>query len=248
MRTIAINVEKGGAGKTTIACHVAWHLADAGHRVLFLDLDRQCNASDALAEFVSLGTCKPLFEPGYALPASPLPRLAIYSNRMGGEYDADYPRALTNIRANFPTLDQQFDYCVIDTPPSWSWINFAALMICDHLIIPVELGPFGPAATKQVSDSIATVNQRGRTKPIHVVGLVANRVRANDRHQTDMLAALKDKIGRNLFTNYLPERAHYSQALQERVPVWRFDKDVRNSLPAMRAFLDEAMTRIGSNG
>src|SRR3546814_4979208 len=93
---MAINVEKGGAGKTMIACHLAWVLADAGHRVLFLDLDRQCNATDALADFESLGTCKPLFEPNYVPPTS-LPRLSIYSNRMGGEYDADYPRALTNI-------------------------------------------------------------------------------------------------------------------------------------------------------
>src|SRR3546814_8276118 len=52
----------------------------------------------------------------------------------------------------------------------------------DLLIVPVELGPFGPAATKQVSDSIQTVNQRRKT-PIHVVGLVPNRVRANDRSE-----------------------------------------------------------------
>src|SRR3546814_5371517 len=89
-----------------IACHLAWVLADAGHRVLFLDLDRQCNATDALADFESLGTCKPLFEPNYVPPTS-LPRLSIYSNRMGGEYDADYPRALTNINANFPALDSR---------------------------------------------------------------------------------------------------------------------------------------------
>jgi chromosome partitioning protein len=165
---------------------------------------------------------------------------------MGGEYDADYPRALSALNANFPTLDPFFDFCVIDTPPSWSWINFAALLVCNHLIVPVELGPFGPAATKQVSDSIQTVNQRRKT-PIHVVGLVPNRVRANDTHQMKMLAAIKEKIGKNLFTNYLPERAHYSQAIQEHVPVWRFDKDVRTSLPPMRAFLEEAMTRIGSH-
>jgi chromosome partitioning protein len=61
-----------------------------------------------------------------------------------------------------------------------------------------------------------------------------------------MLEALKSKVGKNLFTNYLPERAHYSQAIQEHVPVWRFGKDVRSSLPPMRAFLEEAMTRIGS--
>jgi len=87
-----------------------------------------------------------------------------------------------------------------------------------------------------------------RRTPIHVVGLIPNRVRANDRHQMEMLAAIKDKIGRNLFSTYLPERAHYSQAIQEHVPVWRFDKDVRTSLPPMRAFLEEAMTRIGSQG
>src|SRR3546814_2314746 len=96
-----------------IAFHLAWVLADAGHRVLFLDLGRQCNATDALADFESLGTCKPLFEPNYVPPTS-LPRLSIYSNRMGGEYDADYPRALTNINANFPALDSPFDFCVID--------------------------------------------------------------------------------------------------------------------------------------
>src|SRR3546814_2142455 len=121
----AINVEKGGAGKTMIACHLAWVLADAGHRVLFLDLDRQCNATDALADFESLGTCKPLFEPNYVPPTS-LPCLSIYSTRMGGEYNADYPRALPNINATFPALDSHFDFCVIDPPPSWSVLNYRA--------------------------------------------------------------------------------------------------------------------------
>src|SRR3546814_2781145 len=83
--TIAINVEKGGAGKTMIACHLAWVLADAGHRVLFLDLDRQCNATDALADFESLGTCKPLFEPNYVPPTS-LPRLDRKSTRLNSSH------------------------------------------------------------------------------------------------------------------------------------------------------------------
>ena len=135
----------------TIACHLAWHLADAGHRVLVLDLDRQCNASTALRDFEQLGSCKPLFEPGYAAPEG-LQR-AIYSNRMAGEYDADYGKALTCFRANFPALKAAYDYCVIDTPPTWSWINFAALMVCDDLIVPVEPGPFGSDSTRQLSNS-----------------------------------------------------------------------------------------------
>jgi chromosome partitioning protein len=243
MKTIAVNIEKGGAGKTTIACHLAWHFADAGHRVLVLDFDRQCNATAALREFETLGSCQPLFVRGYT--PTPVPRLAIYSNRMGGEYDGDFTGALSAFSANFPKVDAHFDFCVIDTPPTWSWINFAALMVCDDLIVPVELGPFGPDSTKQLSNSIQTVNQRARKTPIRVAGLVANRVKANDRSQLAMLAALKEKIGRNLFTAYLPDRAHYSQSVQEGVPVWRYDKDVRGSLPPMRAFLDEAMERLG---
>ena len=135
---------------------------------------------------------------------------------------------------------------MIDTPLAWSWINFAALMVCDDLIVPVELGPFGPDSTKQLSNSIQTVNQRGRQTPIRVAGLVANRVKANDRNQQAMLAELKAKIGRNLFSTHLPDRAHYSQAVQAGVPVWRFDKDVRSSLPPMQAFLDEALQRISA--
>lgn len=244
MKTITVNIEKGGAGKTTIACHLAWHLADAGHRVLVLDLDRQRNATAALREFESVGSCKQLFEPGFEAPAGR--SLAILSNRMGGEHDADFTKALNAFRTNFSMLAPAYDYCVIDTPPAWSWINFAALMVCDDLIVPVELGPFGPDSTRQLSNSIQTVNQRGRKTPIRVAGLVANRVKANDRNQLAMLAELKIKIGRNLFSTHLPDRAHYSQAVQAGVPVWRFDKDVRSSLPPMRAFLDEAMERISA--
>lgn len=81
--------------------------------------------------------------------------------------------------------------------------------------------------------------------PIRVVGLVANRVKANNRNQLAMLAELKVKIGGNLFTTCLLDRTHYSQSVQAGVPVWRYDKDVKGSLPPMRAFLDEAIERMG---
>ncbi len=49
METIVINNQKGGVGKTTIAVHLAWYLAEAGRRVVILDLDAQGNATDTLA-------------------------------------------------------------------------------------------------------------------------------------------------------------------------------------------------------
>ena len=45
MKTIAMANPKDGVGKTAVACHLAFHLRDAGHKVLFIDLDPQANAS-----------------------------------------------------------------------------------------------------------------------------------------------------------------------------------------------------------
>jgi cellulose biosynthesis protein BcsQ len=48
MNTIVINNQKGGVGKTTLAVHLAWFMAEAGHRVLMIDVDAQGNATDTL--------------------------------------------------------------------------------------------------------------------------------------------------------------------------------------------------------
>lgn len=228
-----------------VSCHLAWYLADAGHRVLVLDLDRQHNTTNTLADFQKLGTCKPLFEPGYIVPE--MGRLSVYTNMIGGEYDAQQSVPLRNLQNNFPLLSAHFDYCVIDTPPSWSYFNFGALSICDHLIIPIEVAGFSIDATKRLSDSIRVVNKNGRAGrcPVNLLGVIANRVRVMDKSQRETLEALRAKIGRNLFATHLAERAHYSQALNKKVPVWRYDgADVRASAPDMRAVMDEVMTRI----
>ncbi|RZM18199.1 MAG: ParA family protein, partial [Sphingomonas sp.] len=51
MRTITLNIEKGGVGKTTLACHLAWYLAERGNRVVVLDLDQQGNATSTLTGY-----------------------------------------------------------------------------------------------------------------------------------------------------------------------------------------------------
>ena len=60
----------------------------------------------------------PVFENGFQAPVGE--GRAIYSNRMTGEYDADYGKALAAFRANFPALSEAYDYCVIDPPAAYS--------------------------------------------------------------------------------------------------------------------------------
>jgi chromosome partitioning protein len=233
MKTIAINVEKGGSGKTTIACHLAWHLADKGARVLVIDMDRQGNSTSTLGEFTRLGDSLPLFQEKMGKVS--YDRLSIYSNEGLGEFDGNFSEALTNFRTNFPKLNDHFDYCVIDTPPLWGWINFAALMVCDYLFVPVQLGRFNVDGVKNLSDSIQSVNKAARTKPIILAGIVPNMVEISE---------LRKAVGPYLFDNYLPKRRHFAHAMEAAVPTWRLGKDVRTSMPFMTKFLNEAMRRI----
>ena len=64
MKTIVINNQKGGVGKTTLAVHLAWFMAEADRRVLVIDVDAQSNASDTLRHYAGSTLAADLFKPG----------------------------------------------------------------------------------------------------------------------------------------------------------------------------------------
>ena len=63
MNTIVINNQKGGVGKTTLAVHLAWFMAEAGRRVLMIDVDAQGNATDTLKQHIGSTSAADLFKP-----------------------------------------------------------------------------------------------------------------------------------------------------------------------------------------
>src|SRR6202048_4479430 len=70
MNTIVINNQKGGVGKTTLAVHLAWFMAEAGRRVLMIDVDAQGNATDTLKQHTGSTSAAGLFQPAARIVAS----------------------------------------------------------------------------------------------------------------------------------------------------------------------------------
>lgn len=244
MRTIAVNIEKGGVGKTTIACHLAWYLAERSERVAVLDLDQQGDASSALSSFQKRASVSALFADDFRLDSEAGHDL-FYNDQGLNAFDDSYDTALTSFRENMEMLAACYDYCIIDTPPNWSWINFGALMVCDAVLVPLQLEQFAVRGVQRISDSIQTVVHKGRGgRPILLAGIVPSRLEHQNELQMNNLDAVRTAIGDHLFTNYLPARKHFSEAMQTGVPVWKLDKDTRSSRPFMEKFLAEAMDRI----
>ncbi len=220
MKTIVINNQKGGVGKTMLALHLAWFLAEEeGTRVLFVDFDGQANSSKVLENARQIGKAADLFDDSWTGVApseagisvlSSDPRLnSISLNSVGG------------MMGRFSKLASSFDYCVFDTPPAWDARNFSAMAVSDGVISPIELQVFAIDGVEMLLRSIRAVEKNGRQgKSIDFLGLLPSRFNSHAPIERANLQGLLDKAARLVFPGVITVRDGYAQAMVNRVPVW----------------------------
>ena len=139
MKTIVINNQKGGVGKTTLAVHLAWFMAEADLRVLVIDVDAQSNASDTLRHYAGSTLAADLFKPGIRLVPREDEGLTLApADSSLTDLDRSSAVAITTLQENLAIASEQFDACVIDTPPSLGLAVWAAWLqhrMCSLLFI-----------------------------------------------------------------------------------------------------------------
>jgi chromosome partitioning protein len=119
MKTLVVNNQKGGVGKTMLAVHAAWFLAEAGARVLVVDLDPQANASSTLSA-ARVGDSSQLFL-GPAPAIEGRTGVSLLAGDRGLDIvESQLTQAIIAFRDTLARLGGTFDYAVIDTPPTWS--------------------------------------------------------------------------------------------------------------------------------
>ncbi len=228
MKTLVVNNQKGGVGKTTLAVHAAWFLAEAGARVLFVDLDPQGNASYSLADARQAGPSSVLFfeaPPALGEAAG----VTLFAGDRGlDRVDAALSSAVVNYRNAFTRLAGRFDYAVLDTPPTWSGRNYAALMVASCLVSPIDLETYALQGVKQLWAQKATVEKGARGgRPIDFLGLLPSRFQSNSPRQRENLTGLLREQGARIMfpgQGVLTQRQGYAEALDVRQPVWKLKK------------------------
>ena len=253
MRTLVVNNQKGGVGKTMLAVHSAWYLAETGARVLVIDLDPQANASFSLTEAEQLGMSAALFETGFnADPGSATRGLYLLAADRGLDgIDARLTEAVLQFRESFALLSKAFDYVVIDTPPNWSGRNYAALMVATSLVAPIDLETYALQGVQQLLSQKQTVERNARGgRPIDFLGLLPSRyVSTSPRQKRHLETLVRQDTRRLLFPDQhlLTQRQGYAEALDERRPVWTLRKTaaqeagrkIRSVLGVIKSRLDQ---------
>lgn len=250
MKTLVVSNQKGGVGKTMLSVHAAWRLAESGARVLAVDLDPQGNASYTLSEAVQRGSSGALFfEAAPELEDRPGLTLLAADRRLDA-VDTDLVSNVTRFRDRYAELSRRFDYGVIDTPPTWSGRNYAALMVATTLVSPIDLETYALQGVKQLWAQKAAVEKAARRgRPIDFLGLLPSRFMSNSPRQRANLHALLSAQGPQLlFPNQrvLTQRQGYAEALDVKAPVWTIRKsaaqeaarEIRGVLDVIKARLD----------
>lgn len=170
---LSITNQKGGVAKTTTALCLAHAFArrDAQKKILLIDLDSQRNATSILLGTQDIPPEKSVYalfqnkrSESAALYSTQTPNLFIIpSNLHLVEVESQLTGAIDGFfRLNdaLTTLRHEFDYIILDCPPSLSVITINAMVSADFLLIPLQISKFSIDGIQNIRDAVTTVNRR----------------------------------------------------------------------------------------
>ncbi len=217
MQTIVIANNKGGVGKTTVASQIAFYLGRAGHSVIAVDLDGQRNLTSALSGTRVVGNALQMLERGEALSFSVDPGDVVLI-----EGDRDIPVSSDDevLQSTVAALDGLVgaDFCVIDTPPTFSALVYGSLLTADFMLSPIELKRFSLDGVEGVLKAFVQVQEIN--EEIRFLGLLPSRFDAVKKNERETLLAVAESYANLLVPHAIRNRVGYEAAEAEGIPVF----------------------------
>lgn len=234
-RILAIANQKGGVGKTTTAINVAAGMAEFGYRVLLIDLDPQGNASTGLGIPASERE-KTSYD--LLLEQAPIPDLIMASsvtNVFVCPANSDLASAdidlVANEKRSFLLHDAlrdpkaaglDFDFILIDCPPSLSLLTVNALVAAHSVVIPLQSEFF---ALEGLSQLLLTIREIRRTAnpSLRIEGVVITMADGRNRLSQQVEADARANLGALVFDTTIPRNVRVSEAPSFSMPVLAYD-------------------------
>ena len=241
MRTIAVMNQKGGCGKTTVSINLAAALAVLDRRVLLIDMDPQAHASIGLGvrQDAEVTSYELLMDPATKIDNARLPvneHLDIVtsstvlsgveqelSERMGREEQLS--RKLSELG------NDNYDYILIDCPPSVGLLTFNALIASGEVLIPVDASYFSLHGLGKLRETIEVIEEElQRRLDVHVV---CNNLETRTHFSNDLLSEIERFHSAVLLDTFISHTVKLKEAASRGVSIFDLDRQSK----AARQFL-----------
>lgn len=259
-RIVAVANQKGGVGKTTTAINLAASVASRGHRVLLVDFDPQGNASSGVG-FPRDRVQKSIYDAlaGDATMAEVIVQTEITTlflapattDLVGAEIELISADRRERFLADaLGTVAKQFDYIVIDCPPSLGLLTLNALVASDGVVIPMQAEYFaleGLSALSQTIEKVKAAYNPRLTIDGVLFTMFDGRLSVANQVRDEVLKF----FGKKVFEENVPRNVRLSEAPSHGKPVLLYDlrcPGTKSYLAIADEFLDRTTERTTSKG
>ena len=246
--TIAVANQKGGVGKTTTCVNLTAALKKRGRRVLLLDCDPQGNSTsgmgvekqtrpncyDMMINGADAASCIRHTKWGDVLPAN--------VNLSGCSVElVSVPRREFVMKNAIEPIQDQYDYILIDCPPSLELLTVNALVAADSVLIPVQCEYY---ALEGIADLMRTVQMCNRSlnPKLAIQGIVMTMYDGRTKLSDQVVSEVRRFFGKKVYKTAIPRNVRLSEAPSHRKPAIAYDRESKGA----RAYLhlaDELLKR-----
>ena len=231
-RTIAIANQKGGVGKTTTAINLSSCLAEAGQRVLTIDFDPQGNATSGLGlekgqiedtvYEMMLGDCS--FEDCLQREVQEdLDVLPSDSNLSGAEIELlDVENKEFVLKSHLDQVKNDYDFIIIDCPPSLSLLTLNALVAADTVLVPIQCEYYALEGLSQVLRTINIV-KRKMNPSLEMEGVVFTMYDARTNLSLEVVENVKNNLNEKIYKTIIPVSYRLAEAPSHGMPINIYD-------------------------
>lgn len=224
--------QKGGVGKTTSAINIGAYLALAGKKVLLVDFDSQGNMTSGVGVSRDKPTVYELLA-GQVEPKACIKKTAVANlDAISGSLDlaavdielAEQEDKEFYLKNALESLKAEYDYILIDCPPSLGILTLNGLAAADSVLVPMQCEYFALEGITLLLQTIQKV-QKGINPDLKIGGIFFTMYDARTRLAQDVVMQVKSYFKDVVFNTIIPRNVRLSEAPSHGLPICNYDPD-----------------------